>query len=179
MPMVRSFIRNTDGAAAAEMVLILPMLVILMFGSMELGNFFLTQHAVTKQVRDGARYASRLTLAETYSCTPGTNLSTVFEDDDAGTKIINVTKTGSVDGTAPGRFPAEFWAACGTGAPVTVSIRCVDEASYAGIYAGLGDDIPVVTVEATVAYPSLFQTLGFDATEMCVGAESEAAVAGL
>lgn len=179
MNMLRSFLRDSSGAASAEMVFVTPMLIILMFGSMELGNFFLTQHAVTKQVRDGARYASRLTLAEPYACTSGTNLSTVFEDDDAGTKIVNVTKTGSVDGTGSGRFPAEFWTACGTGAPVTVSIRCVDEAAYAGIYASLGDDIPVVSVRTSVTYPSLFQTLGFNTTNMCVTAESEAAVAGL
>ena len=178
MKMLRSLLRDERAAASAEMVLIMPMLVILMFGSMELGNFFLTQHAVTKQVRDGARYASRLTMADPYTCST-TNLSTVFADSDAGTKIINVTKTGSVDGTAPGRFPAEFWTACGTGAPVTVSIRCVNETSYAGIYASLGDDIPVVTVKTRVAYPSLFRTLGFNTTGMCVGAESEVAVAGL
>jgi hypothetical protein len=179
MKIVRSLIRNTDAAAAAEMVFVMPMLVILMFGSMELGNFFLTEHAVTKQVRDGARYASRLTLAEPYTCTPGTNLSTVFADPDAGTKIINVTKTGSVDGTASGRFPGAFWAACGSGQALTVSIRCVNKDDYGGIYASFEDDIPVVTVAANVAYPSLFSTLGFNTTGMCVRASSEVAVAGL
>lgn len=179
MGLLRALLRDETGAAAAEMVLVLPMLVILMFGSMELGNFFLTQHAVTKQVRDGARYASRLTLAEPYSCAAGTNLATIFEDDEAGEKIVNVTKTGSVDGTAAGRFPAAFWDACGTGEPVTVSIRCVAEGTYQGIYSNLDGDIPVVTVAASVTYPSLFQTLGFDATDLCVRTESEATVAGL
>jgi hypothetical protein len=179
MKIVRALIRNTEAAAAAEMVFVMPMLIILMFGSMELGNFFLTQHAVTKQVRDGARYASRLTLADPYVCSPGTNLSTVFDDSSAGTKIINVTKTGSVDGTAVGRFPDAFWAACASGQPVTVSIRCVDKDDYGGIYASLEDDIPVVTVAADVAYPSLFSSLGFNTTGMCIRTSSEAAVAGL
>ena len=159
--------------------MVLPMLVILMFGSIELGNYFLTQHAVTKQVRDGARYASRLTLAEPYTCAAGSDLSTIFADAAAGEKIVNVTKTGSVDGTAVGRFPAEFWNSCGDGDAVSISVRCVAEGTYAGIYSSLDGDVPVVTVSADVAYPSLFQTLGFDASDLCVQTESEAAVAGL
>jgi hypothetical protein len=172
-------LRNDDAAAAAEMVFVMPMLVILMFGSMELGNLFLTEHAVTKQVRDGARYASRLTLDGDYSCAPGDDLSTIFEDAEAGEKIVNVTQTGSVDGTGTARFPAEFWDACATGDPVKVTIRCVDKDDYAGIYTGLDGDIPVVTVSANVTYPSLFSTLGFNTTGMCVRASSEVAVAGL
>ena len=175
----RELVRNDDAAASAEMVFVMPMLVILMFGSMELGNLFLTEHAVTKQVRDGARYASRLTLHGDYSCSAGDDLSTIFADGDAGEKIVNVTKTGSVDGTGTGRFPDSFWTACASGEPVAVSIRCVDKEDYAGIYAGLDGDIPVVSVSANVAYPSLFSTLGFNTAGMCVRAASEVAVAGL
>lgn len=175
----RDLLWNDDAAASAEMVFVMPMLIILMFGSMELGNLFLTEHAVTKQVRDGARYASRLTLNEDYSCAPGNDLSTIYEDPDAGDKIVNVTKTGSVDGTGASRFASSFWAACGSGEPVTVSVRCVDKDDYGGIYAGLDGDIPVVTVSADVTYPSLFSTLGFNTTGLCVRASSETAVAGL
>lgn len=175
----RALFRNDDAAASAEMVLIAPMLVILMFGSMELGNLFLTEHAVTKQVRDGARYASRLTIHPDYSCEAGDDLSTIFEDPDAGEKIVNVTQSGSVDGTGVTRFAAGFWDACGTGDPVKVTIRCVDKDDYGGIYAGLDGDIPVVKVSASVSYPSLFSTLGFNTTGMCVRADSEVAVAGL
>lgn len=175
----RKLLRNDDAAASAEMVFVMPMLVILMFGSMELGNLFLTEHAVTKQVRDGARYASRLTLDADYSCAAGDDLSTIFEDGDAGEKIVNVTQTGSVDRTATGRFPDGFWTACATGEPVAVTIRCVDKDDYGGIYAGLDGDIPIVSVSASVAYPSLFSTLGFNTTGMCVRAASEVAVAGL
>ena len=175
MPQLRTLLRNDDGAAAAETVLVAPMLIILMFGSMELGNYFLTQHAMSKQVRDGARFASRLSLADPYVC-PGS----VFEDADANTKIINVTRTGSVDGTATSRFSAGYWSACsGSANPVTVSIRCVDKTGYGGIYASLADDIPVVTVSANVTYPSLFATLGFDTTGLCTRADSQVPVVGL
>src|SRR3546814_9752890 len=55
----RSLARDRSGAAAAEMALVSPMLIILMFGSFELGNYFLDEHVVLKAVRDGARYAAR------------------------------------------------------------------------------------------------------------------------
>ena len=183
MRLLRSFIRNDDGAAAAEMMLVAPMLIILMFASVEMGNYFLTEHAVIKQVRDGARYASRLTVADPYSCTAGSDLSGVFADGNASTDIINVTKTGSVDGTAPGRFGdsgSAFWAACpGSTDPVSVSVRCVDKASYGGIYTTLDGDIAVVKVEADIRYPSLFGALGFNAAGLCMHVASESAVYGL
>ena len=180
MKALRALLRCTDGVAAAEMALVAPMLIILMFGTMELGNYFLTQHAITKHVRDGARYASRLTLAADYSCTAGSDLSGLYEDADAATKIANVTRTGSVDGLAAGRFGDDFWSSpCDGDDAVAVSIRCVDNSDYGGIYASSSEDIPVVAVSANVAYPSLFGALGFDATGLCAGARSEAAVAGL
>ncbi|MGL5837065.1 MAG: TadE family protein, partial [Sphingorhabdus sp.] len=59
MPIIRSFMQCRKGAAAAEMALVTPLLMIIMFGAFELGNYFYSQHVVTKAVRDGARFASR------------------------------------------------------------------------------------------------------------------------
>lgn len=178
MRLLRTLIRNVSGAAAAEMMLVTPMLIILMFGSAELGNYFVTEHAVTKQVRDGARYASRLTLADDYECSTS-DLTKVFKDGDAEANIIKVTKTGAVTGDGSPRFADAFWAACGAAEPVAVAVRCVPKTGYGGIYTGLSGDIPVVSVSANVAYSSLFSTLGFNTTSLCMRAESEGAVAGL
>lgn len=183
MRVMRALVRDERGAASAELIFVTPMLIIMMFGSMELGNYFMLQHAVTKHVRDGARYASRLTLANPYSCSASP--STVFQDPDAATKIVNVTKTGSVDGSAFARFPSAFWVACpaAQGQPansaVAVSIRCVNKGNYAGIYASMNGQIPVVSVTANVDYQSLFGTMGFDAGNFCMRATNEVAVAGL
>ena len=180
MRFARHFLGNKSGTAAAEMALVAPMLIVLMFGTVEIGNYFLTEHAVIKQVRDGARYGSRLTLAADYTCAPGTDLSKIFENGTASADIQNVTRTGSVDGTAAGRFGAAFWTSCpGSANPVTVSVRCVEEDTYSGIYSSLEGDIPVVTVSANVAYPSLFGALGFNTSGLCLRAESEAAVYGI
>lgn len=175
MRVVSALIRDRAGTAAAEAIMIAPLLIVMMAGAMEIGNFFLTQHAVTKQVRDGARYASRLTLSESYSC-PGD----VFADADANTNIIKVTKSGAVNGTGNPRFGSAFWVACtGSPQPVSVSIRCVPKGDYRGIYATIDTSIPVVTVSADVAYPSLLGTLGFPTASLCLHADSEVPVAGL
>ena len=62
--------KDRCGAAAAEMALVAPMLITLMFGSFELGNYFLSEHALAKAVRDGARYATRIAVTN-YSCPSG------------------------------------------------------------------------------------------------------------
>jgi len=178
------FLRNPAGAAAAELALVMPLLLILMFGSVELSNLFMDQHALEKQVRDGARYGARLTISKSYAC-PGT----VFEDTGYATKIINVTKTGAVSGTGNPRWPTSYWArTCSSGNPtVAVTLRCVDKTQIdtagdgvTGIYSSLpGTTIPVVKVSAEVKYRSLLAMVGFNATNVCMTAESEAPVQGL
>ena len=51
--------RDSRGAAAAEMALVLPLLLVILFGSLELGNYFMNEHTLIKAVRDGARFAGR------------------------------------------------------------------------------------------------------------------------
>ena len=174
---------DRSASAAAEMALVSPVLIALLFGSLELGNYFLDQHALEKQVRDGARFAARMELdSATYSC-PGS----VFIDPDADDKIINVTKTGAVSGAGNPRW-TDYWDRnCpGVAQTVTVALTCVDKDEidtpadgFTGIYTELDGDIPVVTVSAAVRYRSILSSLGFDTTSRCLRAESKAAVTGL
>jgi Flp pilus assembly protein TadG len=176
------FLRNGNGTAAVEMALVAPLLLVLMFGSLELGNMFMDQHALTKQVRDGARFASRLAINSAYSC-PGS----VFEDADATDQIIHVTKDGVVTGAGTPRWSSYWSRNCdGGGQTLTVSIRCVakadvdsDDTGFTGIYTSLDGPIPVVTVAGAVKYRSVLASLGFDATDVCLQAQSDAAVQGL
>jgi hypothetical protein len=170
-------------AAAAEMALVTPLLLAIMFGSVELGNLFMDEHALEKQVRNGARYASRLELDENFSCP-----ATVFEDPDANTKVINVTKNGAVDGAGNPRWTGYWTRPCTGGGPtLTVSIRCVNKdqidtanTGNSGIYTSLeGTTIPVVKVAGAVKYRSVAGLLGFDATNVCLKAESELPVQGI
>ena len=169
-----ALLRDSSATAAAEMAMVTPLLLALLFGSVELGNYFLSQHAVSKAVRDGSRYASRLTIETDYDC-PGA----VFEDPAYDTLVKNVTKTGTVDGTGTGRFPADQWAdACPGATALQVSVRCVAQGEYTGIYSGLDGDVPVVKVAAALAYRSVLGELGLD-PGLCLRAQSEVAVAGL
>jgi Flp pilus assembly protein TadG len=175
-------LRHREAAAAAEMALVTPMLVILMFGSMELGNLFLDEHALEKQVRDGARFAARMPLSDAYSC-PGS----VFEDANAADTIIKVTKDGVVSGTGNPRWVSYWDRTCNAQTPtLAVTYRCVDKADIdtddtgnTGIYTGLNGSIPVVQVTGAVKYRSLFGELGFASENICLRATSEAAVQGL
>lgn len=183
MQLLRALVRDRRASAAAEMALVTPILLALMFGSVELGNYFMVQHAMEKQVRDGARFGARLEINDAYVCP-----TSVFADADATTQIINVTKNGAVSGTGNPRFDSAYWArTCGGDTQtVTVSIRCVaktdidlDETGNTGIYTSLPGSIPVVQVTGAVRYNSVLGLLGFDTSNICVRAQSEAAVAGL
>lgn len=161
------------GTAAAEMAMVLPFLLALMFGSAELGNYFLDEHGLVKQVRDGARYASRLPVEANYTC-PDT------VDPAAQTLVENVVKTGTVDGTGTGRFSNAYWGrnCSGVAQPIAVTIRCVPKDDYSGIYSSIVGDIPVVKVSAAVSYRSVLGQLGLPTANLCLRAESEAAVVG-
>jgi Flp pilus assembly protein TadG len=176
--------RNRDGAAAAEMVFVAPMLMILLFGSVELGNLMMDEHSLAQQVRDGARFGARLDIDTDYSC-PGS----VFAASDATDQIVNVTKYGATTGAATDRSRwAAYWGrtCSGQAQTVNVSIRCVDKDSIdaggsgnSGIYTALDGDIPVVQVSGAVKYHSVLAAIGFDATNICLRATSEAPVQGL
>jgi len=184
---ISAFILKSDrGSAAVEMALVSPMLIALMFGSFELGNYFMSEHAVAKAVRDGARFASRLPVS-TYSCPSG------GADGSAGSfatgtttqqsQIKNVTRTGSVDGTATPRL--SYWTSTQEGAilpggsPITLTVTCKLASNFSGAFSGISGNIPVITVAANVRYPSLLGQIGLAATNLRLQSQSQAPVMGI
>lgn len=161
--------RHQQGAAAAELALMLPLLITLMFGTFEMGNYFWSEHKVVKSVRDAARFASRQSAFYTpSSCTAGAVTSSVATD------IDNVARYGKLSVTISDTPKIYGWTT-----PVTVSLSCPAIGSYVGIYKGKAN-IPVVTVTANaVPYPSLFRTLGFTSTGLTLNASSQSAVTGI
>lgn len=151
------------GAAAAELALSLPILLALLFGAFELGHFFLSEHAVQKSVRDAARYASRLPLTSYTGCSPTPA---------AELQIQRVARTGAPDGTVQ---RLEGWS---DDTMTSVAVVCDTSGTYAGIFTEFPTGVPVVTVSASVPYPSLFGLLGIPAPTLTLNARSQAAVYG-
>jgi len=160
---------DRTGSAAAEMALCLPLLLVLIFGAFELGDYFLSEHVVQKSVRDAARYAARLPMTN-YDCVSSA------VDTTAAQQIRNVARTGDPSGTSA---RLRGWVDGNT----TVSLSCDSTAAVyvnKGIYNEFpnGGAVPRVTVSAVVPYTNLFGAIGLGSTNLNVNAQSQAAVIG-
>lgn len=165
--MTRRFSRDPGGSVGAEFALVLPMLLVLMFGGLEAGHFFWTEHKLIKAVRDGARYAARMDIDKL--C----NGATQQLDAEVQSDIQRVTSTGQVtDGGMP-KVPG--WSA----GAVTVTVGC-QQFVDTGIYTDLGAQGAIVRVSSgSVTYPSLFAGLGVIDSSIRISAESSAPVLGI
>jgi len=176
-----SFVRDTRGAAAAEMALIMPLLLLIMFGSVELGNYFMDEHRLVQSVRDGARFAARQNFTNYPACS-GSPGGTVVAD----TRMM--TQKGTLDATADDLLPK--WADPGT--TFSVDVRCessVNGSDMLGIYrsrlstncnGGTANGCAqVVTVTASLPYQPILSAFGFTGIGLHLNATSEAAVTGI
>jgi Flp pilus assembly protein TadG len=159
------------------MALTMPILLVLMLGSFELGNYFLSEHVVQKGVRDAARYAARLKLVEddgtvNFSCT-GPTLGAGAEQN-----IQRVARTGDPAGTTT---RLRGWT---SDAMTTVTLTCDTNAGdpYVnhGVFNGYPNSgaVPIITVSATVPYTTFFGMLGIGALTRNLNAQSQSAVIG-
>tara|TARA_R110000782_G_scaffold78293_6_gene156150 strand:+ start:3214 stop:3693 length:480 start_codon:yes stop_codon:yes gene_type:complete len=153
MRLIASFLRDRSGAAAAEMAMVTPLLIVIMFGCYEAGYYFWREHIVVKGVRDGARFAGRQAFSK-YTC------STI--DATTATQIKNLTRTGALSG-GTARVPG--W----TDGQITITVSC-DAATTTGIYTSQAGGAPRVTVSAVVTYEPLFGLLGL--TQLAASANS-------
>jgi Flp pilus assembly protein TadG len=60
-PGKKGFFKHADGASAVEFAIILPVMILLMLGGMDLGHMFYMQHVITNASREGARHAAHYT----------------------------------------------------------------------------------------------------------------------
>ena len=166
------FLANTRATASVEFALLVPLLIILLFGGTEAGHFVWTQHKLAEAVRDGARYASRLKVNGDGGVCDGAT-STISQSDEDAVKLI--TRTGQLDDAAA-RPVVPGW----TDAQVNVEVFC-ESFVDTGIYNDLNAAGPIVRVSATdVTYPSMFNGLGGRLPRSVrLNARSNAAVIGL
>ena len=158
------------GSAAAEMAMVAPLLIGIMFGSLQMGKFFWDEHQVLKAVRDGARYAAR----QSFASMPCGGTAT------GETQIKNVVRYGRAVVTGSDRPLLNYWTDPAT---VTVTIDCYANAGvdgariYDGVYTARSN-VPRVTVTASVPYTPLASIFGFNAG-LTLNASSQATVFGL
>lgn len=167
MKATREFLRSRSGAAAAELALMLPFIVVLLFGAIEVGYYFYNEHQVVKGVRDGARYASRQSFVS-INCTGTAIPGQIITD------IQEVTRTGRrAGGTA--RVPG--W----VNSDVDVVVNCPGDTATAvttGIYTD-EPDAPIIEVSTTVSYQSLFGGIGVLTDDLSLSATQQSAVMGI
>ena len=169
--------REQSGSSAAEMALVTPLLIALMFGAFELGNYFLSEHVVIKAVRDGARYAGRLSFSN-FNCTTASTNNIPGGTVEADTR--NLVRTGQLNG---GSARLAGW---NDPQSISVTYDCVDPTSIgaSGIYEGM-NFIPVVKVATStndahrLQYRSLFNRVGLSSSTLYLNANSQSPVMGL
>lgn len=163
------FIRNPRGAAAAEMALVAPLLLTIMLGTTELGNYFWNEHTLLKAVRDGARFAARQQFSNYTGCS-GSPGGTVVSD------TQNVVVYGYLSGTS--KLTPNI-----STSDVTVTTSCattVDGQNMSGLYKSQANGAQIVIVSATVTYrPIIAAAFGFSGINTHLNATSQAAVTGL
>ena len=169
----RSFIpmlRDRRGNAAAEMAMVTPLLLILMMGCAELGNYFWNEHTLLKAVRDGARFAARQGFSNYPDCS---TVATSLRDN-----TRNVVVYGYLSDTSGNTLTPNISAS-----NVTVGTSCattVGGQTMGGLYQNQANGAQIVTVSATVTYrPIIAMTLGFSGVGYQLYAQSQAAVTGL
>lgn len=168
MTSARRLLRDRNGAAAAELALVLPLLLVLMFGGLELGNYFMNEHTLVKAVRNGARFAARQPFTNYTACSGSVG-------EPALTNTKNVVMRGYLTGgtvITPNISASD----------INVTTSCastVASQSMTGIYFGRDDGAQIVRVEASVAYRPVAAAFGFSGIGMRLNARSEAAVMGI
>ena len=168
MMVLRRSLTCSKGAAAAEMALILPLAVLMMFTSIEAGHYFYQEHQVIKGLRDGARFAARQSFDD-INCRGGT-ASTVPSGIE--TAVKNLSRTGTLSG---GTARVSGW----DNADITVSVSCPSVAqATTGIYDAT-EQAPQVNVTTSLSYDSLFNGLGVITDSYTLNAEQNATVMGI
>jgi hypothetical protein len=157
------------------MAMVTPLLLILMFGSVELGNYFWNEHTLLKAVRDGARFAARQGFSNFNTCSSsGTDLSSST----VGLDTKKVVQKGSLDGSQPDLLPN--WSTATFRLTATCDTTQIGGQDMSGLYRNNPNGWTKVAVETTLTYrPVLAVALGFSGVSYQLYAQSQAAVTGL
>jgi Flp pilus assembly protein TadG len=161
------------------MILVAPILLALLMGAFEMGNYFRSEHILVEGLRDGARYAARQPFAN-YKDRCGASIPNT---DPVWSQTQNIVRTGQVSGGTD-RLPN--WASASVQFNVTVTcLTMAGGQTMSGIYNNntntFGSFIgaPVVTVTAQVPYRPVVAKYGFSGIGLTISGNQQAAVMGI
>ncbi len=145
--------RDYGGAATVEFVMVLPILAVLLFGTIDVGRVLADYQRAGQAVRDAARYLSRADPAALgLDCASGA----VDPTSPAALAAMRLAMTGTLDGS--GSYVLGYWtnSASLAAAGITVTVLCVDNsgAVLRGLYAGAAA-VPSVRMSAAIPFPLL------------------------
>jgi hypothetical protein len=138
---IGGFRKSERGASLVEFSLVLPLLLLFAGGLAEFGLMLHQQQVITKSVRDAARYAARTSFA--FKTCP---LNSQAEWTQLVTDTQTIALRGSINASAPLLLPS--W---NNVSMVAVADSCIAPGTLLSP-AGGGNNIPVITVTATVPY---------------------------
>ena len=162
------------------MALVTPLLLIILFGSVEVGNYFYNEHLLTKAVRDGARYAARQNFSY-YRDSGGACASPTDPTMIGNVKTLVRTSLLSGGTNRLGSWTDEMISLSAT-CYLTVVDASASTQNMTGIYRTQNNPLgaAVVTVSATVPYTPVAKTLfGWSGFGVNLNAKQRAAVTGL
>ena len=152
--------RPCAGIAAVEFVLVLPVLLALLALAVDGGRLLADYHALSKSVRDAARFLARADAVPDV-CVPGD----LDRARPAVARAVRLAMTGRVDGDPAADALVAGWSASDLSEAATgvrVTLDCLDNAGAAlgGLYGGRAA-IPSIVVEARAPFSFGFaRTLG-------------------
>lgn len=150
------------GTAAVEFAIILPFMLLLIFGIIEVGRMLTDYQTITKSVRDASRFLGRVEMTCPGTAPSSGPVQNYLVDTNNEMVAKNLVLAGTVDTPTASNFLINLkgWPDYATAAAsVAATVNCV---ANAGQYKGVFDNqalIPVVTVTATVPFNFLWGSL--------------------
>ncbi len=140
------FWRARGGIASVELAMCLPLIVLMLFGTIEIGRMYFEYHAASKSVRDATRYLTRVDAGLLgLVCPAGTIDNTTAEV----IKAKNLALRGTIDTSRP--YLLAYWTALSS---VSVTASCIEKSTTTlqGLFV-TATWIRSITVSATVPMP--------------------------
>ncbi len=149
--------RRNEGTAAVEFALILPLMALMLFGTIDIGRLLVDFHLVSKSVRDATRYLTRVNATvlglDVNSC--AINNATAAVDE-----AKNLAMRGTIDNS--GSLLLGYWTNAAT---ITVTgVPTANGGTYQGL---LTPRDPICSVVMTAEVPFSFMNgyfFGYDST---------------